>query len=200
MVAIFKISRNEIGTNEKNLALTRLLYKYIKYLRQSSNNCKLCHTEIVEVPKKMKMKKLLLTLSCIVIFACNKNDDDTTNCNFLFDANINLVVNTNLPQFLQLQFNDNKIYVSGYGNNGIWLYRANSTTLYAWDAADPSHQPTACSTLTDSGIGDIVVCGCNDENQYSLATGYPFGENTQPCTLQAYRVESIGNNEFLVSN
>ena len=145
------------------------------------------------------MKKLLLLLIFIVFFGCNK-DDDRPNCNFLFDAGVNLTVNINLPQFSQLEFTGNGVYVSGQGNNGIWLWRATSSTLYAWDAADPSHQPTACSTLTDSGIGDIVICGCEDANQYSLTTGVGLNGNTQPCTLQPYRVESIGNNTFLVSN
>ncbi|WP_400076249.1 hypothetical protein [Winogradskyella sp. R77965] len=145
------------------------------------------------------MKKLLLLLSCVVIFACNKNNDNN-NCNFLFNAGVNLTVNTNLPQFNQLQFPGNGVYVSGQGNNGIWLWRLNSAILYAWDAADPSHQPAGCSTLEDTGQGDIVSCGCDDGNEYSLATGFVFGENTQPCTLQPYRVEDIGNNTFLVTN
>ncbi|WP_299120547.1 hypothetical protein [uncultured Winogradskyella sp.] len=145
------------------------------------------------------MKKLLLLFSCVMIFTCDKNNDNS-NCNFLFNAGVNLTVNTNLPQFNQLQFPGNGVYVSGQGNNGIWLWRLNSATLYAWDAADPSHQPAACSTLEDTGQGDIVTCGCDDGNQYSLATGLVFGENTQPCTLQPYRVEDIGNNTFLVSN
>ncbi len=149
--------------------------------------------------KKNKMKKLLLILSCAVFFGCS-NTDDSSNCNFLFDAGVNLTVNTNLPQFNQLQFTGNGVYVSGQGNAGIWLWRASSTTLYAWDAADPSHEPFTCSTLTDSGIGDIVVCGCDDANEYSLATGYGFGDNTQPCTLQPYRVEPTGNNTYFVSN
>lgn len=145
------------------------------------------------------MKKTLLALSCILIFGCS-NTDDINNCNFLFDANVNLTVNTNFPQYSQLQFNTNAVYVSGYGNKGIWLYRASSNILYAWDASDPGHVPSSCSTLTDSGIGDIVVCGCDDGNQYSLATGLGLSENSQSCTLQPYRVESLGNNTYLVSN
>ena len=144
------------------------------------------------------MKKLILLLSCIVFFTCNKNDNNN-NCNFLFDAGVNLTVNTNLPQFNQLQFPGNGVYVPEQGNNGIWLWRLNSEILYAWDAADPNHQPAACSTLEDTGSGDIVGCGC-DDNQYSLATGQSFGENTQPCTLKLYRVDAIGNNTYLVTN
>ena len=145
------------------------------------------------------MKKLSLILF-ILVFSCNGDDDNRTNCNFLFDAGVNLTVNTNLPQFNQLQTNFSSVYVANQGNNGIWLFRLNSTTLYAWDAADPSHVPSSCSTLTDSGSGDVVVCGCEDANQYSLATGFGLEGNTQPCTLQPYRVDDLGNNTYLVSN
>lgn len=145
------------------------------------------------------MKKLLLLLSLMVFMSCDKSDDNP-NCNFLFDAEVNLTVNTNLPQFNQLEFTGNGVYVPGYGNKGIWLWRASSSILYAWDAADPSHEPISCSTLIDTGQGDIVSCSCEDGNQYSLATGLVFGENSQPCTLQPYRVEVLGNGIYVVSN
>jgi hypothetical protein len=146
------------------------------------------------------MKKILIVILTFLLLTCNKDDNNTANCNFLFDAGVNLTVNTNLPQFSQLEFSNNGVYVPNQGNNGIWLWRLNSSTLYAWDAADPSHQPATCSTLEETGNGDIVTCGCNDGNQYSLATGQGFNENTQPCTLQLYRVDDIGNNIYLVTN
>ncbi len=145
------------------------------------------------------MKKVLIILT-FLLFACSGDDNDRANCNFLFDAGVNLTVNTNLPQFSQLQFPGNGVYVPNQGNNGIWLWRLNSSILYAWDAADPSHEPSSCSTLEDTSTGDIVECGCDDGNQYSLSTGQAFGENTQPCTLQIYRVDDIGNNTYLVIN
>jgi hypothetical protein len=151
------------------------------------------------------MKKIFIILLCL-LFACSGDDNANNNCNFLFDAGVNLEVDTNFPQFSQLQFPGNGVYVPNQGNNGIWLWRLNSSILYAWDAADPNHPPSACSTLVDSVTNDtngnsgIVYCGCEDGNQYSLATGQAFGENAQPCTLQIYRVDPIGNNTFLVSN
>lgn len=151
------------------------------------------------------MKKIFIPL-VFLIFACNGDDSDRATCNFLFDAGVNLTVNTNLPQFSQLQFPGNGVYVENQGNNGIWLWRLNSSILYAWDAADPSHQPSTCSTLVDSVTNDtngnsgIVYCGCEDANEYFLANGQGFGENTQPCTLQIYRVDDLGNNIYLVTN
>ena len=144
------------------------------------------------------MKKLLIYSIVLLCFTCSRNDN-TTNCNFLFDAGVNLTVNTNLPQFNQLQFPSNGVYVSGQGNNGIWLWRLNSSTLLAWDAADPSRQPSACSTLIDIGNG-IVESGCEDANQYILATGQGVQGNTLPCSLKPYRVDNLGNGSYLVTN
>lgn len=145
------------------------------------------------------MKKLIILLSLLSV-ACSNDDNNINNCNFLFDAGVNLEVNTNFPLYSQLQFPGNGVYVPNQGNNGVWLWRLNSSTLYAWDAADPSHVPSACSTLIESGTGDIVVCGCEDANQYSLATGLGLDGNTQPCTLVPYRVDDLGNGQYLVSN
>ncbi|WP_179343297.1 hypothetical protein [Winogradskyella ursingii] len=143
------------------------------------------------------MKKLLITLCFIVFYTCDRNDD-RVNCNFLLNVGVNATVNLNLPQFNQLQFPVNAVRLEGFGNEGIILVRANSSTLLAWDGADPSHVPSACSALEINGIN--AVCGCEDGNEYSLVTGTAIGENTQPCTLKPYRVENIGNNTYIISN
>ncbi len=145
------------------------------------------------------MKKLLLVASFIILFGCNKNENNI-NCNFLLNVGVNLTVNLNLPQFNQLLFPGNAVRVEGQGNEGIILYRLNSATLLAWDGADPNHIPSACSALSIDSSTGTVSCGCPDENVYYLATGTFFGDNPPPCTLKPYRVETIGNNTFFVSN
>lgn len=145
------------------------------------------------------MKKRLLILT-LIIMSCSGDDNINPNCNFLFDAVVNLTVNTNLPQFNQLEFPGNGVYVSGQGNGGIWLWRRDSSTLLAWDASDPSLPPSSCSLLELSGTGDIVETSCDEVNQYSLATGVGLSGNTQPCTLKPYRVDDLGNGQFLVTN
>jgi len=144
------------------------------------------------------MKKILI-IALLILVSCSGDDNNNPNCNFLFDAGVNLTVNTNLPQYSQLQFPGNGVYVAGQGNNGVWLWRLNSATLLAWDAADPSRPPAACSTLQLT-TGDIVESSCDEANRYSLATGLGLDGNTQPCTLQPYRVDDLGNNTFLVTN
>ncbi len=143
------------------------------------------------------MKKLLLLASFIILFGCNKNENNI-NCNFLLDVGVNKVVNLNLPEFNQLQFPVNAIRSEGQGNDGLILVRVNSSTLIAWDGADPNHTPSSCSGLTITGL--TAVCGCDDGNEYELTSGQIIGDNPQPCTLKPYRVEAIGNNTYLVSN
>lgn len=143
------------------------------------------------------MKKFLLLISCVVFFGCNK-DDSSYNCNFLLNVGVNLIVDLNLPQFNQILYTGGAIRVEGHGNEGIILVRSSSNTILAWDGADPSHAPSACSAMTIVGLN--AVCGCADSNEYSLITGTPLNDNSQPCTLKPYRVEAIGNNSFRISN
>ena len=137
------------------------------------------------------MKNLLLILICSLFLGCSKNDNNI-NCNFLLNVGVNAPVNLNLPQFNQLQFPVNAIRLEGFGNEGIIVVRINSSTLVAWDGADPNHSPSPCSALSIDGLNG--VCGCGDGNEYSLVTGQLISDTNQPCTLKPYRVEAIGNN------
>ncbi len=145
------------------------------------------------------MKRLVILFS-VLLFTCSSDDNNNPNCNFLFDATVNLQVNTNLPFYSQLAFPGNGVYDQSQGNSGIWLYRATSESLLAWDAADPSQPPTSCSRLVEAGTGDIVETTCDDVNRYSLTTGQGLDGNAEPCTLKPYRVDNLGNGQFLVSN
>ncbi|WP_296316315.1 hypothetical protein [Winogradskyella sp. UBA3174] len=145
------------------------------------------------------MKKLFLVLISVLLFGCNKTEINN-NCIFLLDINFTTTINLNLPQFNQLLFPSNAVRIEGFGNEGIILYRLNSATLLAWDGADPNHIPSACSELTVESGSIIATCGCEDGNAYNLATGTFSGDNPLLCTLKPYRVEAIGNNNFLISN
>ena len=142
------------------------------------------------------MKKLILLVFCSIFLTCSK--DEPNRCNFLLDVGFTYTANLNLPQFNQLLFPVNAVRVEGIGNEGIILVRVNSTTLLAWDGADPNHPPSSCSALTIEGLN--AVCGCGDGNEYSLATGTAINDNPQPCTLKPYLVENVGNETYIISN
>lgn|SRR5690606_7918998 len=137
------------------------------------------------------MKSLFYLLLFIVITSCSDNSVDNKNCKFLLDIGVNVSINMSLPQYSQLQFISNSVHVPNAGNAGIIVTNTGSGYL-AWDASDPNHSPSSCSTLIVSGLN--ATCGCDDENTYSLVTGQAIGNGNLQCPLKNYRVEQTGNN------
>ena len=115
---------------------------------------------------------------------------------FLLNINVNLIVNLNLPQYSQLPFAGNSVYIPNVGNNGI-IVASTGFDYYAWDAADPNNIPGTCSVLVPSGLTATSVC--DEENTYSLVTGEPLENSSLRCSLKFYRVEQSGNN-LIISN
>ncbi|OIQ29995.1 MAG: hypothetical protein BM564_04290 [Bacteroidetes bacterium MedPE-SWsnd-G2] len=141
------------------------------------------------------MKQILASFCLLLLLSCS-GDDSTNNCNYLLNVGVNTTINLNLPQFSQLMFTSNSVYIPNQGNAGIIVINA-GTGLYAWDAADPNHQLTNCSLLTIEGANG--KCGCSDENEYSLFTGLSVN-NPLPCALKAYRVTPLSNNQYSITN
>ena len=127
---------------------------------------------------------LLIVLICI----CSSNINDSR-CNFLFNLDIYYEVNLNLPQYSDLNFVSNSVYIPDVGNGGIIIVNA-GTGFLAWDASDPNHEILPCSILNINGLE--ATSSCATQNSYSLITGQSVG-TVLNCTLKAYRVESAGN-------
>lgn len=145
----------------------------------------------------MLMKKLIFVLSLLLLTTCKKSDDDgnINNCNFLLNVGINRTIDLNLPQFSQLNFITESVYVANEGNAGIYVINVGGS-FRAFDAADPNHVPDTCSFLDKNGT--FVTCGCEDENRYNLLTGLADGGEL-PCALQEYSVSANGN-ELRITN
>jgi nitrite reductase/ring-hydroxylating ferredoxin subunit len=143
------------------------------------------------------MKKIFFsTLLGLILISCSKNSIANSNCNFLLNLGVNTSINLNLPQFSQLQFVSNSVYVPNVGNGGI-IVTNSGTGFLAWDASDPNHTPAPCSVLSISGLEGN--CGCTDANIYSLITGQPLNDSSLRCGLKAYRVEVSGSN-LIITN
>ena len=140
------------------------------------------------------MKHFFLVISLIFLTACSRNNSDE-NCKFLVNAAVNVTLNMNLPQYSQLQFTSNSVYVPNQGNKGVIVMNVGSG-FRAWDAADPNHEQTSCSLLKITGAE--AVCGCDDANTYSLFTGGSVGKQL-PCGLKEYRVTTSGNS-LIITN
>ena len=140
------------------------------------------------------MKKITIFIMFIIplTFSCEK-DEVSSQCRYLANIGVNYEVNLNLPQYNQLNFISNSVYIPNIGNGGIIV--TNSGTGYlAWDASDPNRIPTSCSTMTINGLE--CVSNCPDENSYSLITGQSLGIALE-CGLKAYRIEINGSNLFI---
>lgn len=135
--------------------------------------------------------RILIAFICLFILTtCDSNSLNDENCQFLLDINVNEPVNLNLPQFNQLQFPSNPIFIPNAGNGGIIITNTGSD-FAAFDAADPNHIFEACSVLTIEGL--TAKCGCDDENEYNLFTGQPLNNGNLRCSLKRYRVQQNGN-------
>jgi hypothetical protein len=138
----------------------------------------------------MTKKIAVFSLISLLFLSCSKKDDNNSNCNFLQNVGVNTSLNLNLPQYNDLNFISNPIYISGQGNGGL-IVTNTGTGFVALDAADPNHMLNTCSILTISGLEGI--CGCIDANKYSLFTGQPLENPDLRCGLKAYRAELSGN-------
>lgn len=138
------------------------------------------------------MKSLNILICFLIISACSGNTTENENCNFLLNINVNEVVNLSLPQYSQLQFAGNSVYIDNAGNGGV-IIASTGADYYAWDAADPNRIPVDCSILTPSGLE--ATSSCDDKNTYSLITGQALNDTdgSLQCSLRNYRVEQSGN-------
>ena len=149
------------------------------------------------------MRTLFLVFSFVFLTTCSDNSTTNPNCRYLLDVGVNVTINLSLPQYSQLEFPGNSVYVSNAGNGGIIVTNAGSG-FFAWDASDPNKTPSSCSILKIIGLS--AISDCVDRNSYSLVNGQPLGNynennNDEPytpnpnlvCGLKNYRIEQSGN-------
>ena len=85
----------------------------------------------------MKKTSIILAFVVFTIFTCKK-DEISSNCRYLANIEVNYEINLNLPQYNQLNFISNSVYIPNIGNGGI-IVTNSGTGFLAWDAADPNH-------------------------------------------------------------
>ena len=143
----------------------------------------------------MSLKKLkIIAVATFVFIGCSKSNNYDASCNFLADINVISSLNLNLSQYNQLTFPSNPVYIPNVGNGGI-IVNNSGTGYVAFDAADPNHIYSSCSVLSINGVEGI--CGCDDNNKYSLFTGQPLENPELRCSLKPYFVEINGNSLFI---
>ncbi len=139
------------------------------------------------------MKKILVLLLTIPVLSCCNDSNFNNNNPYIPNYSVNLEINLNLPQFSNLKFVSNAVYVADQGARGIIVFNNSGNTFAAFDAACPNQALSSCSTMTIKG-GTIAVCAC-DNAEYSLFSGQCIGTKCEgkQYPMKQYRVEVNGN-------
>jgi len=140
------------------------------------------------------MKKyFILLIAFSILFGCSTNSNNNNNP-YIPNYTVNVDINMNLPQYSDLKFVSNAVYIPNQGARGIIVFNSGSG-YNAFDAACPNQALSSCSTMTFKKIDDQridrtnVVCAC-DNAVYSLFSGQSAGKQ---YPLKQYRVEVNGN-------
>lgn len=141
-------------------------------------------------------KHLLIGFVLMLFLSCTDDDVRFNNPN-LFNVQFNVELNLSFPQYSQLNFTGNAIYVPGedLGNDGLIVANTGSGFV-AWDASDPNRIPGTCTRLQPNY--PTASSTCDPPYTYSLVTGQPLTENLEFALLNYRVVESNGS--LFVSN
>lgn len=144
------------------------------------------------------MKKyFLLLIVFLVLLGCSTNSPNNNNP-YLPSYQVSTEINLNLPQYSDLKYVTNGVYIPNQGVRGIFVFNTSGTTYNAYDAACPNQALSACSTMTFKKLDPLdplkidktqVVCAC-DNAEYSLFSGQSKGKQ---YSMRQYRVEVVGN-------
>ena len=141
------------------------------------------------------MKKYLFLFLIPLLLNCSK-DSINNNNPYLPNYGFSKTINLNLPQFSQLLYTGNAVYIgdSDTGVRGIFVFNAGSDNYLAYDAACPNQALSSCSTMTISGIK--ALCSC-DNVQYSFFTGQA---PDMQYPMKQYRVQKTSETGLRVYN
>ncbi|MDT8346200.1 MAG: hypothetical protein RQ756_00240 [Flavobacteriaceae bacterium] len=141
---------------------------------------------------------LNLLLVCCIIIACSSDDDAANACfnNTIPNVPVNFEINTNLPQFNNLQFPGNNVILENLGVNGIVVNNVNGSLFTAFELTDPNRNFSSCSKLVITGVEASNTCD-NDDNRYNIITGQQVG-GTGGCGLRPYRINISGGGSILL--
>lgn len=132
----------------------------------------------------------------LATLSCEKDNNSNNNNPYLPNYSFDVTLNMSFPQYSNLAFPSNAVYVNsaGAGIRGLIVFNAGSGNYLAYDAACPNQALDDCSTMTINGIN--AECAC-DNAEYSLFTGLAAGKQ---YAMKAYRVQVIDETTIKVYN
>ena len=136
----------------------------------------------------VKTRKIIALLFFLFIISCTKNEMNKNP--YLHEVSFEKLINLNLPQYDNLNYNGGAIYLNSGGIKGLILFNF-SNQIFAWEASCPNQYPSSCSTMRIDGVQS--VCDC-DNYKYSLATGQLLSSTENDAyPMKLYFSEKNGN-------
>jgi len=149
------------------------------------------------------MKKILslFILFCFLSPSCKDENPYTGDC-FVPDANVNMTINMELPEYYNLR-NLGEYIVINQGNKGIYLIHNYDDLYYAVERTCTYESERECSQIhidpktlqlrcgTESDTAFITCCASTFSFNSSLLTG------PARCNLKTYKVSQNGNSLYI---
>jgi nitrite reductase/ring-hydroxylating ferredoxin subunit len=132
------------------------------------------------------MKYVFNLIILLSLVACKK--DNVYQNPYLEDVSFSTQINLDLPEYAPLKYANNSVLVQNVGIKGVIVFNTGHS-YQAFEASDPNHYPSACSTMQPNQF----TCSCNCEgNTYSLYTGQ-ITQGDGQYSLKPYHVSQSGN-------
>ncbi|MCF6181384.1 hypothetical protein [Lutibacter sp.] len=138
------------------------------------------------------MRKLLLLFLLTSFFSCEKNNSN----DILPNIDVNVVLDLNLPQYVQLKTPSDWVYVQG-GLQGIVVQNTGIGNPHykAFERACPNNDCTVPMTF-DGSLK--LKCSC-DNSEYSIIDGSPQTTGNIHFARE-YKVNEINENTLIITN
>ena len=145
----------------------------------------------------MKYKWFVVVLLLGVYLGCGNDDRSLENQNnpYIPNYNFSYTINLSLPQFSNLLYPSNAVYINsqGVGVRGVYVFNTGSDYV-AYEAACPNQGLSDCSTMELEGV--YLKCLC-DQSKYSLFSGE---SNTEQYPLLNYRTVLVNETTLKIYN
>ena len=138
------------------------------------------------------MRKLLLLFLLTSFFSCEKNNSN----DILPNINVNVVLDLNLPQYVQLKTPSGWVYVQG-GLQGIVVQNTGIENPHykAFERACPNNDCTTPMTF-DGSLK--LKCSC-DNSEYNIIDGSPQTAGNIHFARE-YKVNEVNKNTLIITN
>jgi nitrite reductase/ring-hydroxylating ferredoxin subunit len=138
------------------------------------------------------MRKLLLLFLLTSFFSCEKNNSN----DILPNIDVNVVLDLNLPEYVELKTPSNWDYVNGGLQGIIVLNTGNGNPHYkAFELACPNND---CTTPMNFDGSFKLKCPC-DNSEYSIIEGSPQTAGNAHFARE-YKVNQVNENTLIITN